>query len=198
MSAWIKMISDEEADSELLDVLQLARTPHGTVDNVMRVHSLRPNTMRGHVVLYRAALHDAANTLPMWLQETISSYVSILNHCEYSLANHWANARHLMNDDEKADRVEAGLHERRPEAVFAGHELALLRYAEKLTLTPGDMVQADVDALRDAGLDDGQILEANQIIGYFNYVNRCLNGLGVSTDNDVVGYYSSKDASEDD
>jgi hypothetical protein len=87
MSAWIKMISDEEADSDLLDVLQLARTPHGTVDNVMRVHSLRPNTMRGHVMLYRAALHDDANTLPMWLQETISSYVSILNHCEYSLAN---------------------------------------------------------------------------------------------------------------
>jgi uncharacterized peroxidase-related enzyme len=193
MSAWIKMISDEEADSELLDVLQLARTPHGTVDNVMRVHSLRPNTMRGHVVLYRAALHDEANTLPMWLQETISSYVSILNHCGYSLANHWANARHLMNDDEKADRVEAALHERQPEAVFDGHELALLRYAEKLTLTPGDMVQRDVDGLRDAGVDDGQILEANQIIGYFNYVNRCLNGLGVSTDNDVVGYYASKD-----
>jgi len=192
MSAWIKMISDEEADSELLDVLQLARTPHGTVDNVMRVHSLRPNTMRGHVVLYRAALHDDANTLPMWLQETISSYVSILNHCEYSLANHWANARHLMNDDEKADRVETALHERQPEAVFEGHELALLRYAQKLTLTPGEMVQADVDGLRDAGVDDGQILEANQIIGYFNYVNRCLNGLGVSTDNDVVGYYASK------
>jgi alkylhydroperoxidase family enzyme len=54
------------------------------------------------------------------------------------------------------------------------------------------MVQADVDGLRDAGVDDGQILEANQIIGYFNYVNRCLNGLGVSTDNDVVGYYASK------
>ena len=198
MSAWIKMISDEEADSDLLDVLQLARTPHGTVDNVMRVHSLRPNTMRGHVVLYRAALHDDANTLPMWLQETISSYVSILNHCEYSLANHWANARHLMDDGEMADRVEAALHERRPEAEFDGLELALLHYAEKLTLTPGDMVQEDVDGLRDAGVDDGQILEANQIIGYFNYANRCLNGLGVSTGNDVVGYYVSKNASKDD
>ena len=41
MSAWIDMISDEEADVDLLDALQLARTPHGTVDNVMRVHSLR-------------------------------------------------------------------------------------------------------------------------------------------------------------
>ena len=136
MSAWIEMISDEEADVDLLDALQLARTPHGTVDNVMRVHSLRPNSMRGHVVLYRAALHDAANTLPMWLQETISSYVSILNRCDYSLANHWANARHLMEDDDKADRVEKALQQRNPQSVFEGRELALLRYAQKLTLTP--------------------------------------------------------------
>ena len=81
MSAWIEMISDEDASEALLDVLKLARTPHGTVDNVMRVHSLRPSTMRGHVVLYRAALHDDDNTIPTWFQETISSYVSILNDC---------------------------------------------------------------------------------------------------------------------
>ena len=39
MSAWIKMISDEDADEELTEVLNLARTPHGTLDNVMSVHS---------------------------------------------------------------------------------------------------------------------------------------------------------------
>jgi len=193
MSAWIKMIPDEEADSELLDALQLARTPHGTVDNVMRVHSLRPNTMRGHVVLYRAALHDEANTLPTWLQETISSYVSILNHCDYSLANHWANARHLIDDDTRADAVEQALRAGQPENVFDGRELALLQYAEKLTLKPGEIEQSDIVQLRQTGLDDGQILEANQIICYFNYVNRSLNGLGVSTENDIVGYYANAD-----
>ncbi len=190
MSAWIKMIADEAADGELLEVLKLARTPHGTVDNVMRVHSLRPNTMKGHVVLYRAALHDDANTLPQWLQETISSYVSILNGCGYSLANHWANARHLIGDAARADAIETALRTRCPEDVFEGAELALLTYAEKLTLHPGDMEKADVEALKTAGLDDGQILEANQIICYFNYVNRCLNGLGVTTDGDIVGYYA--------
>lgn len=190
MAAWIKMIADEDADETLLDVLKLARTPHGTVDNVMRVHSLRPNTMRGHVVLYRAALHDDANTLPMWLQETISSYVSILNKCKYSLANHWANARHLIGDESRADAIEAALQAGQPELVFDGAELALLQYAEKLTLKPGEMEQSDVDKLKSENIDDGQILEANQIICYFNYVNRSLNGLGVSTENDVVGYYS--------
>ena len=70
MAAWIKMIGDAEAGPALSAALDRARTPHGTVDNVMRVHSLRPNTMHGHVTLYRAALHDDGNTLPTWLQET--------------------------------------------------------------------------------------------------------------------------------
>ncbi len=194
MTAWIRMIEDQDADPGLLDVLKLARTPHGTVDNVMRVHSLRPNTMKGHVILYRAALHDDANTLPMWLQEVIGSYVSLLNDCDYSYANHWANAKHLMGDDAKADAAESALKNRKPEDAFDGKTLALLRYAQKLTLTPGEMVRDDVTALTEAGVDDGEILEANQIIGYFNYVNRCLNGLGVTTEGDIVGYYSSSDS----
>ncbi len=190
MTAWIKMISDEDASDDLSDALNEARTPHGTVDNVMRVHSLRPNTMRGHVKLYRAALHDEANTVSMWLQESIASYVSILNDCAYSLSNHWANARYLIDDQERADRIEEALKHDAPERAFDGAELAMLRYAKKLTCSPGEMVEADILAMRDHGVDDGQILEINQIVGYFNYVNRLLNGLGVTLDGDVVGYYA--------
>jgi len=196
MSAWIKMISDEDANKDLLDALSLSRTPHGTVDNVMRVHSLRPNTLRGHVILYRAALHDDENTLPMWLQETISSYVSILNNCPYSLANHWANARHLIGDNPRADKIKEALESRAPANVFEGAELALMQYAEVLTLRPGQVMESDVINLRNNGLNDGEILEANQIICYFNYVNRSLNGLGVTTDNDVVGYYANEDTAQ--
>ena len=191
MAAWISIINDDEADSDLLKALESARTPHGTVDNVMRVHSHRPNTMLGHVALYQAVLHDSANTLPTWLQEVIGSYVSTLNNCDYSYANHWKNAVHLIGDKTRADTIELALKNRCPEDAFTGQELALLQYAETLTLTPGKMKEKDVRALQDAGLDDGQILEANQIIGYFNYVNRCLNGLGVTTQGDVIGYYSN-------
>ena len=45
-------------------------------------------------------------------------------------------------------------------------------------------------------MDDGRILEANQIVGYFNYANRLLNGLGVSTQGDVVGYYPEGEEGE--
>jgi alkylhydroperoxidase family enzyme len=47
--------------------------------------------------------------------------------------------------------------------------------------------------MRRTGWTDGEILEINQVICYFNYANRLLNGLGVTTDGDVVGYYKSDD-----
>ena len=189
MSSWIKMLSDELADDELVQALSEARTPHGTVDNVLRVHSLRPSTMKGHMALYKSCLHDKNNTLPEWLQETISSYVSILNSCEYSLLNHWKNAEFLIGDDKRSDQIYIALKNRKPQDCFTGVELALMQYAEKLTLGPSEMKKDDVDNLRTAGLDDGQILEANQIICYFNYVNRSINGLGVTNEGDIIGYY---------
>ena len=189
MAAWIKMIQDEQANDHLKEILSMARTPHGTVDNVMRVHSLRPNTMKGHIVLYRSVLHDKTNTIPEWFQETISSYVSIINECNYSLANHWANACHLISDKKRSDIIKKALDERKPEKYFTGAELALLKYTEKLTLFPSKMKENDIISLRKNGVSDGEILEANQIICYFNYVNRTINGLGVTTEGDIVGYY---------
>jgi uncharacterized peroxidase-related enzyme len=190
MSAWISMISDQDASPALQAALALARTPAGTVDNVMRVHSHRPHTLLGHIKLYRAVLHDDANTVPVWLQETIASYVSLINRCDYSYANHWSNARHLIGDAARADAMEAALRADDPAQAFSGAELEMLSYAAKLTRAPGDMVAGDVERLRAAGVDDGQILEVNQVCGYFNYVNRLLNGLGVSLKGDVVGFYA--------
>ncbi len=191
MSAWIKLISDEDADADLSEKLEQVRAPNGTVDNVMRVHGLRPHTMIGHYTLYMSVLHDPGNTLPDWLLETIASYTSILNHCAYSLANHWSNARHLIGDEDRANRIHASLQSDAPETAFDGRELAMLRYARKLTLEPGDIVEADITALKHAGVSDGEILEVNQVCCYFNYVNRLLNGLGISLEGDKVGYYST-------
>ena len=178
------MIPEHEATGILKDMYARAMTPHGTVDNVMKVHSLRPHTMHGHVTLYKSVLHHPDITLPLWLLEVIASYTSINNKCEYSLAHHFMNARKLLEDE-----IYAALQAGRPEEVFAGKELALLQYAAKLTTDVANMAEADIEALRVAGCDDGEILEVNQVIAYFNYSNRLLNGLGVTTKGDSIGYY---------
>jgi len=55
----------------------------------------------------------------------------------------------------------------------------MLTYVEKLTLTPWEMTKDDVDALKAAGFAERDILDMNQIAGYFAYVNRLADGLGV-------------------
>lgn len=55
----------------------------------------------------------------------------------------------------------------------------MLTYAVKLTLTPWNMVKTDVIALRHAGFSDADILDINQVTGYYAYVNRLADGLGV-------------------
>ncbi|MGI9258200.1 MAG: alkylhydroperoxidase, partial [Gammaproteobacteria bacterium] len=96
MTAWIKMIPEAEATGALRELYDEAMTPHGTVDNVMKVHSLRPHTMHGHVTLYRSVLHHPDITLPLWFLEVVASYVSIKNGCEYSLTHHFMNVRRLL------------------------------------------------------------------------------------------------------
>lgn len=190
MSAWIEMIADEDADDDLEAMLRKVRTPAGTVDNVMRVHSLRPHTMLGHWTLYRSVLHNEGNSLGKAFLEVVASYTSILNVCAYSLSNHWHNAAALIGDEERAKAVRAALDADRPQDAFDGKELALLRYTRELTVSPGTVSRDLVDAARVAGATDAEILEVNQCCGYFCYANRTLNGLGVTQDGDMVGFYN--------
>ena len=55
----------------------------------------------------------------------------------------------------------------------------MLGYAVTLSLEPWNMVEADVQELRDAGCSNPGILEIVQVTGYYAYVNRLADGLGV-------------------
>ncbi len=55
----------------------------------------------------------------------------------------------------------------------------MLDYTYKLTLTPWEMTEADVQTLRDQGFSDRAILDINQVTAYYAYVNRIADGLGV-------------------
>ncbi len=58
-------------------------------------------------------------------------------------------------------------------------DAAMLRYAVKLTRTPGAVEPSDVEALRSHGFDDRGILDICQVASYYNYVNRLADGVGV-------------------
>lgn len=185
--AWIHLVPYDESEGYLRTLYDRVKGPGGKIDNVMRAHSLRPHTMEGHSALYKSVLHHTGNSMPVWFLECLAVYTSLSNRCDYSVAHHFAGLSRLLQDEARAGAIYKAFAAAQPERVFDGKELALLRYVRKLTLDPQSMVEADIAALRDAGANDGEILEANQVCAYFNYSNRLLNGLGVTTQGDILG-----------
>jgi uncharacterized peroxidase-related enzyme len=66
------------------------------------------------------------------------------------------------------------------QADLSSAQRAMLDYAAKLTRTPWQVTAEDVQTLREHGFGDRAILDINQIVGYYAYVNRLADGLGVS------------------
>lgn len=84
-----------------------------------------------------------------------------------------------MRDDESANRFVERLARDWRSAELGPADRALCGYAEELSTTPAAMGPAGVARLRAAGFDDRAIHDATQVIGYFNYINRLADGLGV-------------------
>lgn len=195
--AWIKTIDYENARDKLKQLYDKIKGPNNYIDNIMLVHSLRPNTLQGHMALYKNALHHVNNKLPKWLLEAIGGYVSSLNGCEYCVQHHFTGMARILNDDSISKKVRYALESDAPDSYFGGKELAILDYVRKLTIAPGEIVQQDVSLLQVTGVTDGEILEINQVVAYFAYANRTVTGLGVNTEGEIIGL-SPNDTDEGD
>ena len=82
------------------------------------------------------------------------------------------------------------------EADLNAIDRALCAYAEKLTLQPTAMSEDDIISLRQAGLDDVAIHDATQVIGFFNYINRVADALGVEREDFIQPWGETAQESE--
>jgi uncharacterized peroxidase-related enzyme len=90
------------------------------------------------------------------------------------VVHHGAALVRETDDAALPEAVVSGRFEQSPERLQA-----LLEYAIRLTVSPRDVERADVERLQQAGLSARDIIDANQVVAYFNYVNRVAEGLGV-------------------
>lgn len=194
---WIATISYDDAQGALKKLYDRIKGPDNNVDNIMLAHSLRPHSMEGHMALYKNVLHHSRNVLPKAYLETVGLYVSLLNQCRYCIDHHYAGLLRLLKDDQRGEAVRAALDANEPASAFEGPELAGLQYVEKLTKAPASLSEADIVSLKSAGFDDGEILEINQVTAYFAYANRVVLGLGIHTEDDIMGL-SPGDSSDPD
>lgn len=184
---WIKTIPYEDAEGRLKTLYDRVVGPNENVDNIMMAHSLRPHSMEGHMYLYKYVLHHSANTVPKSFLETIGVLVSLLNGCAYCVEHHFQGLRRLLDDDARANTIRTALETGTADTAFDPKHLSAITYAEALTRSPATMAPDMADAMRTAGWSDGEILEINQVTAYFSYANRTVQGLGVTTEGDILG-----------
>ena len=185
--SWIETIPYQAAKGRLRKLYDRVKGPDDNVDNIMLAHGLRPHSMEGHMTLYKSVLHHSSNEVPKWFLEVLGVYVSLLNACDYCVEHHFSGLTRLLGDAEQASSIRASLESETPTDALSAAQEEALNYARILTLSPANVSQENVEALQDAEWTDGEILEINQVVAYFNYANRTVLGLGVDMEGDVLG-----------
>ena len=182
--AWIDVISEESANGELAEIYARLAEQRGKVANILKVHSLNPVSMMRHADLYTHLLFGKSG-LTRWEREAIAVVVSAVNACAYCV-NHHAEAlgRYEKNLEQTRKRLESFDF-----SAFEPRRAALLDYARKLTQSPSTIDESVIINLRENGITDNDILDANLVAAYFNFVNRIALGLGVKfNDDELQGY----------
>lgn len=182
--SWIRIIDEHSAEGRLAEVYRDIEKKRGKLSNIMRVQSLAPEAMQAHMDLYMDLLFRKGG-LSRAERELIAVVVSVANGCEYCTVHHAAALAAWWKDEDRVQR----LGQDPLEADLSDREGALAAYAQELTRSPSEVLEADVERLRAAGLSDEEILQANMIAAYFNFVNRIAEGLGVTvTAEEAKGY----------
>jgi len=185
--SWIKVIPFEEATGKLKTIYHRIKGPNNQIDNVLSIHSLRPHTLSGHMSLYKNVLHHTDNTFDNWFLELLGTYTSYLNKCDYCFEHHYTGMKSFLNNSERSEQLRNCIFNDDFTKSLTEKETALVLYTKKLTQAPHQILKEEINNLKKIGVDDGEILEINQVVAYFNYVNRTVLGLGVNTTNEIIG-----------
>ena len=196
---WIKTIPYEETTGRLRKLYDRVKGPDNNVDNIMMSHSLRPHTMEGHMAIYKYVLHHKNNTIPKWFLETLGVWISHLNNCSYCLEHHFAGLKRLLADDQRSQSIKTAIEENNISIAPLDEKQKLaMSYAKILNDSPSSLTKRNITDLRNAGFEDGEILEINQVCAYFSYANRTVLGLGCSTAGDIIGLSPNNSEDPDD
>lgn len=118
-------------------------------------------------------------------REFIAVIVSTNNNCEYCIRHHAEALNHYWKDRNKIKKFIDDFNS----IELSSKKQSILDYVVKLTKNQSTVEKADVDALRDSGFSDKDILDINLITCYFNFVNRIALGLGVKfSSEEIKGY----------
>ncbi len=127
---------------------------------------------------YHDALLRGESPLSVAERELIAAYVSGLNACNFCFGAHKIYARAFGVDEAVIDALVVNVDE----APIEEKLKPLLKYVAKLKDLPSKLTSADAKAVYDAGWSERALFDAIQVAALFNYMNRIIEGTGVTFD----------------
>lgn len=171
--SWFPVPADDDLPDDIRKLFAKAEATVGFVPNVLRAYAWRPDRFRAWFAHYRQ-LHEPTEHLDEAEREMIAVVVSMENSCLYCLVAHGDALRRALGDRVLADRIIFD-HRR---AGLPPKQRAMLDYAVKITRTPVECDEADLQRLRDAGLTDEEVWDVIEIASMYNFTNRMAMGMG--------------------
>ena len=171
--AWIHVTAEERAEGLLKEGYERVRRALGRIIPYYRAYSVSPRLLHAHLDFYGAV--GAPGALSKIRKELIATAVSADNGCAHCTQLHGDFLSKLTPDK----TLVRALMTDPAAAPLEGADRALIAYALKLTRTPREVRQSDVEILRAVGFSEEEIFEAAFVTAYFNYTNRVAEGLGV-------------------
>jgi uncharacterized peroxidase-related enzyme len=173
--AHIQVIQENEATGQLREVYDHLIGTRGKLAEVHKIQSLNPSTIMQHMTLYMGIMFGKS-PLKRYQREMMAVVVSRANGCEYCQVHHAEALQHFWKDEAKVERLRTNYLQ----VDLSIEDRVLCDYAFKLTKEPASAADTVlVEDLKQVGFDDRAILDASLVIGYFNFVNRVVSGLGV-------------------
>jgi uncharacterized peroxidase-related enzyme len=178
LDAWVASVAPEDADGRLKEAYDWQAERLGAPAEFTQLGSLHPE-----LVYERLRLYKVVEDVPSSLSEPeklLAIYVtSVLNDTPHCASGARAKLEAIGVDEELLAQVDDDPAE---PATGEGRLDLVLWYASTLTRSPGSVTAAQLDELRAAGLDDADIVALNNLVAYYNYVNRVATGLGLRSE----------------
>ncbi len=170
--AWLPTVDLNSATPEQIAVLEESHPQAKTSDYYLTL-AHHPDILRQRSQAFNAIMY-APGGLSRAERELASTVVSCVNRCVYCASVHAQRFEQLAKRNDVirevfADPATAGTNAR---------ETAIVRFAIDLTLAPASIDAHHIKALRDQGLDDGQVLDLIHAISIFAWANRLMLNLG--------------------
>ncbi len=157
----------KDLPDDIRDKMLQVQEKAGFIPNVFLTLAHRPDEFRAFFA-YHDALMLRDSGLTKAEREMIVVATSGHNHCLYCVVAHGAILRIYAKNPQIADQVAVD-HRK---ADITPRQRAMLDFAVKLARTPESMLEADFQALREAGFGEEDIWDIGGITAFFALSNR--------------------------